>query len=404
LVRAEDLVPSQEVRLRARNSWFFGARIKVLGVVYFMLGLLIYVHANREHPEDVRAHLILAAAGIVALICIGALCARRNVAGLSVKRFVPAHARAAKPFTVIYRLRRNYSLLPACLIRIREHDLDAMSSQEGSALATVVPLTGYVDVPVHFNVLRRGRFELGAVEVESSFPLGVAKAQARRALPQELLVYPRLIQLPESFYELALYSTLGVEEHASRAHGVVESASTREYQPGDPVRLIHWPSTARAQKPMILETDHGSEKRLMLVLDCFSEKRDRADRAGLEQMVCLAASIMHELLERGVVVGLALCREEGVIALTPNASPRVYETAMEQLATVGFSPRPLAEWIGEHAYTLRQNANLLALTLGDASDVSGAAAGLGRDLRVLSIRDREVQRFLMQNVPGTKTR
>ena len=63
----------------------------------------------------------------------------------------------------------------------------------------------------------------------------------------------------------------------------------RDYQPGDPLRLIHWPTWARTGKPVVKELEDTFFPRHGLILDTFPAI---GDDALFEDAVSVAASFV----------------------------------------------------------------------------------------------------------------
>ena len=93
---------------------------------------------------------------------------------------------------------------------------------------------------------RRGLFQLGPWTLRLGDPFGVFQVRQVYLARHELLVYPPLAPLPP---QLQPHSTTVLGDHRRlRQTAPVETMSalaTRHYSPGDPLRHIHWPTTAR---------------------------------------------------------------------------------------------------------------------------------------------------------------
>jgi uncharacterized protein (DUF58 family) len=120
----------------------------------------------------------------------------------------------------------------------------------------------------HFMLrrVRRGRyrFEDSAVVLED--PFGLARAEYPLPAGGALLVHPRLVELD------ALFSETGPEGHQGRRlllrrpagfelHGV------RDYQEGESLRRVHWPSTAKRGHLMVKDLEDAPRDEIAVVLD-----------------------------------------------------------------------------------------------------------------------------------------
>ena len=72
----------------------------------------------------------------------------------------------------------------------------------------------------------------------------------------------------------------------------------REYVDGDPIRLVHWPSTARTGAVMVRELEGPQRPRLVVVVDlrgAESEAEIAASRASGLALAALAAGTLVDL-------------------------------------------------------------------------------------------------------------
>jgi uncharacterized protein (DUF58 family) len=91
----------------------------------------------------------------------------------------------------------------------------------------------------------------------------------------------------------------------SREGDVVRGA--REYVPGDPVKLVHWPATARTGTLMVKELDAPHRPGLVLIVDL------RGARAAAETAAGRAAGIAATVLAAGTPVTLCTAEAGGPV-------------------------------------------------------------------------------------------
>ena len=119
---------------------------------------------------------------------------------------------------------------------------------------------------VVFSALPRGRHLLAPLEIVLTDPLGLERVEQRLAEQESVLVRPRVPVLA------SLFST-----HGSRDSGASRSSfrrptgfeihAIRDYAPGEPLRAVHWPSTARRGRLMVKELDDAPRDDIAVVLD-----------------------------------------------------------------------------------------------------------------------------------------
>ena len=150
---------------------------------------------------------------------------------------------------------------------------------------------------------RRGRYSVGPVRVTSGDLFGLFRRSRSFGARQEILVYPRAVELPSFSVPPAMLP--GEGRHRRPTQQVTPNAtSIREYQPGDSFNRIHWRSTARTGNLMVklFELDPASD--IWLVLDLQRDvQAGEGDEGTEEHAVRIAASIGRYFLMANRSVG-----------------------------------------------------------------------------------------------------
>jgi len=170
------------------------------------------------------------------------------------------------------------------------------------------------EVRMEIVPLRRGRIHFTSAAISRTDPFGLLNAFATIPLPQSMLVLPKRYALPDiTLPGTRAYQHGGVSLSTSVADSE-EFQSLREYRPGDPPRLIHWKSMARAGKPVVKEYQDEFFVRHALVLDTFLN----GEQSELfEEAVSVAASFactvqtQESLLDLMFVGAEAYCETVG---------------------------------------------------------------------------------------------
>jgi uncharacterized protein (DUF58 family) len=161
----------------------------------------------------------------------------------------------------------------------------------GALAAEVAPDPAGRTARLTFAVPRRGRWRIVAVELDTGRPLGLVRSRRRLPLHLDLLALPRY-RLPPGGRPAE-----GAEagEAARRRGAGEELLALREYRPGDARRRIHWRTTARAGRLMVVETATPTlapaEYRVRLAGDATQAAQD------------LAAEIAASLIAGSVAAG-----------------------------------------------------------------------------------------------------
>jgi uncharacterized protein (DUF58 family) len=197
----------------------------------------------------------------------------------------------------------------------------------------------------------RGRYAFEEVRAELEDPFGLEQAVVHLPAPGALLVYPRLARLGPLFTESGTRSH-GGQRLLLRRHSGFELHSVREYEQGESLRRVHWPSTARRAQLMVKELEDSPRDEIAVLLDADAE----AVGESFDVQVRAAGSILDAYVRRGRrgVLVLNSERREVQHVHSPAAD---WRRALELLAAVeatGDTPvaRLLAEEDGPAARAL----------------------------------------------------
>jgi uncharacterized protein (DUF58 family) len=137
---------------------------------------------------------------------------------------------------------------------------------------------------------RRGRFEIGPVEIPRADPFGFCRTVQRLGHPEHISVHPRLLAMDP----LRTGITRNLEGPSSDAspQGTITFHRLREYVVGDDLRLVHWPSTARSGQLVVRHNVDTAQPYSVVLLDL---DQDRYSQETFEEAVDVAASVVTSL-------------------------------------------------------------------------------------------------------------
>lgn len=174
----------------------------------------------------------------------------------------------------------------------------------------------------------RGVYRVGPTDVRIRDPFGMAESGGTAGRIDRLVVYPAIDRLeglpvvrgqdPNVATSRARFSQTGGEDFFTM----------REYQQGDDLRRVHWPTSAKRDELMIRQLEMPWQSRALVVLDTDAASYPTPDT--FEQAVRGAASALHHLFASGFSPTLWTGRTES----TTVTSVDTYRLAMEELAIV----------------------------------------------------------------------
>lgn len=263
------------------------ARPNVEGVWFFVLLLGVLVAALNTGNN--LLYLVLGT--LLALLLVSNALAEWNLRGLHIERRLPVDVFAGEPGIGAYVVenRRRWGASWALYVEERE------GAEARAGLGRVDP-GQRAEAVARFTLPSRGKARLRGVRVWSNWPFGLVRRWRHFDLPAEILVYPA----PGAAVPTDASGWLGgARERPERAGRTGEFRGLRAYAPGDPLKDLHWKTTARTGQPMVIE--RGAEGADEVVVE-VPERRGEA----WEQALSLATGQVLWHLRAGHAVGLRL--------------------------------------------------------------------------------------------------
>ncbi len=159
---------------------------------------------------------------------------------------------------------------------------------------------------VSYSVLPqvRGRYRIGPLSIDATDPFTLARRRTEIEDREELLVTPEVEDLsspPEA--------SMGPSFGAARARQLLRTGeeyyTMRQYQMGDDLRRIHWPSVARTGDLMIRQDEASRRSSGLLFLDNREVSLGQSHGAAFERAVSSVASVGLLLARNGFTLRLA---------------------------------------------------------------------------------------------------
>ncbi|RPJ52406.1 MAG: DUF58 domain-containing protein [Chloroflexi bacterium] len=195
-----------------------------------------------------------------------------------------------------------------------------------------------IDWRAHTVCTRRGVFALGPWELRIGEPFGILMVRQLYLQKQDILVYPPLAVLPEQF--LPHRGALGDHRPLNQPLRAETIASTtvRSYVPGDPLRHIHWRTSARRGDPFVKVFAPEAASNVWLVPDFDSADHvGEGDDNSQEVMVTVVASLALTLLQQNLSVGIFASAENETVVLPRQGQTHLW-TILQALAPLHAAP------------------------------------------------------------------
>jgi uncharacterized protein (DUF58 family) len=308
---------------------------------------------------------------------------RLNLAGLEV---VPDRSTDRLQEGAQYEERitiRNRGWWPKIWLEV--DDPSEMPGHEAKRVITV-PARGQRAWHVRSMIRRRGLYSVGPVAVTTGDPFGIFHHTRTFGRAQNVLVYPRAVELPR--FSVPPANLPGEGRFRRRTHYVTPNASgVRPYEFGDSFNRIHWGSTARTGELMvkIFELDPASD--IWVILDLHRDVHlGEGDDSTEEYGVSIAASVARYFLTANRTVGF-MSYGRGFDVVEAERGLQQYTRILESLAMArAWGDVPLGDLLANEARRFGRHTTVIVITPStDEEWVAGLSALQARGVKVAAI-------------------
>ncbi len=229
---------------------------------------------------------------------------------------------------------------------------------------------------------QRGKYLIGPLRIIYSSFLGFFRIETVYGLEKVLYVYPKTFRIETvppltrgvlPWFGLNTISASGDED---------EFFGLREYKKGDPLKRIHWFSTAKKNKLIVKEFQRCNFYQASLVfLLNQQENLGSGKKSVAEYMIKIAASLSKYFIDGDICVGL-LSHAGRVCSFMPNKGQEYLEEMFKFYAeAVAESHINMQEFVEEYYNLIPSNSTLLVLVTEKNVDVL---------IEILSLREKNV--------------
>ncbi len=373
----EDRFPRRRP-LAASLGWMTALRQTATGTVltregWYYLVVFTLVLGGAVMRE---VNLLLILAGMLTgPLVLGWWVLRRSLRGLSVWRHVPEGASAGDLIVGQVHLQNERPRL-GCWAIVVEDSLERLAGPHNqgrqprtrpvrpSVLFPYVPAGRSARSIYRGRLPERGRYRLGPLRVSTRFPFGLMRKTISVGAQETLTVFPRLGQLTQRWMARRREAFSGTHRRELHPGAEGDFHGVRPWQEGDPMRWIHWRTTARLGTPVVRQLEQPRNRDLALVLDLWQPAApETADRENTELAVSFTATVIADMCRRGGSNLLLATAADRPLILQGPASAALMHSMMEQLAVVEASEEDrLPELLAESLRHIAPGAELVLVS------------------------------------------
>jgi len=246
----------------------------------------------------------------------------------------------------------NTSIIPKLWIEVANETKIPHSS--GSRVLTLIRGKQKRSYTSRTWLTSRGGYSLGPTTISSGDPFGLFQFSKKIPATSSLVVFPMLVNVNEFLSPPGLLPG-GKAIRRKSQDATPHASGVREYVPGDSIKRIHWPTSARRDQLMVKEFERDPQAEVWVFLDTYKNahyskpvkqvedfplddlfllRRRKIDLAPatFEYSVTIAASLAHYFLDQRRSVGLVSSYERAYKVIPAERSERQEGKILEALA------------------------------------------------------------------------
>lgn len=252
----------------------------------------------------------------------------------------------------------NSFILPATSVTLHDH---STLPDHHVSVATGVDGSSTSQWKITTQCTRRGVYTLGGTTLETGDPFGIYTLIFEDPVSQTLAVMPPVVSLSK-FHILSSGGPGDGRPNPRVREETINVSHTREMAPGDPMRWIHWKSTARHDNFFVrqFEGTPAGDWWMLLDLDVETQLGTGWDSTE-EHGVIIAASLAAQGLKEEHPVGLTINGHEPSW-LVPRRNEHQQRALLKALAVASPSEMGLQDYLQRIGQTLGSHCSLIIIT------------------------------------------
>ncbi len=229
-------------------------------------------------------------------------------------------------------------------------------------------------IPYRVELTKRGAYKIDGMQITALDPLGIFSFSRTYPVVSEVLVYPTPQCIPE--FTLSGAERYGFQDlpvSATKGSGI-DPDGVRQYVPGDPLRRMHWKSTARTGKLSVIEFEESHAVNVVMALDLFRDTDIGTGRqTTLEYLVLAAASIAQMAIRQGASVRLAGGSADPA-DFAGRGSEHLFMILTSLARAQAADSRPMSARLVEQVGAIMPGTTFVVLTANADENLAGALA------------------------------
>lgn len=318
----------------AYSGWLLG----VMGLFFFLAA-----------TNSMAGWLYVMSGVVFALLMIAAILSRRTLKGLTITR------RPIQPVSVgeqvtIELLIQNSTRQRKSLIQAEDLVPSVLGSPVQKVIESINPNNSFYWVYQH-PATRRGIYRWHEIRLRTAAPLGLFWARKVFEINAIALIYPTVLPLQRCplIDQLGQQNRLPIQAQRPSAATEGMTRSLRPYRWGDPMRMIHWRSSARYGELRVRELEtFTSGQEIVVAIDSAA----KWDAEAFESAVTAAASLYFYGDRQTVPIRLWTA-ETGVIGGHSAVLEILAEIQPNQAANLSPLPDATVIWLTQNPQSLQ---------------------------------------------------
>jgi uncharacterized protein (DUF58 family) len=254
----------------------------------------------------------------------------------------------------------SQSRLPILILEIE--DYSELPGYRGSAAISLGRHTTH-RWRTHGKAGKRGTYRLGPADVRVTDPFGLFTSERRLVHETSIVIYPPITIMRD--VTVPAGSLVGADRSSLRTQQVTTDAGgLREFRPGDPLKRIHWLSSARHRTLLTKEFDLEPTASLWIALDLHMDvQTGDGDESTEEYGVKVVSSLAYQLVRDDKSVGFLAQGHDARYLIEPQRGIRQLWRILESLATIqARGTKPFSEVLTNAAPVLGRGVSVVAIS------------------------------------------